>query len=84
MLLVSVRRRFPLAAQLQVVREFVDSGRPVVGIRTASHAFAGQSPPPGHAAWNEFGPQVFGGNYRGHHGNKPLLTNAAYWALDMP
>jgi type 1 glutamine amidotransferase len=71
-LLISVRRRTPAAKQLEAVRQFVESGKPVVGIRTASHAFAlrdQQSPPPGHAAWPEFDAQVFGGNYHGHHGN---------------
>ncbi|MDC0936975.1 isochorismatase family protein [Pirellulales bacterium] len=70
LLLVSVRRRALPAEQLQVIRDYVDSGRPVVGIRTASHAFAA-NPPPGHESWNGFDPEVLGGNYKGHHGNKP-------------
>lgn len=73
LLVVSVRRRFPSTNDLEIVREYVASGRPVVGIRTASHAFAlrdGQEPPEDHAAWTEFDAEVFGGNYQGHHGNK--------------
>jgi type 1 glutamine amidotransferase/nicotinamidase-related amidase len=72
--LVSVRRR-PLAKeQLDIVRRFVDSGKPVVGIRTASHAFSlrTQSIPDGLAAWPEFDAQVLGGNYDGHHANEKL------------
>jgi nicotinamidase-related amidase/type 1 glutamine amidotransferase len=70
-LVVSVRRRTPPAAQLEFVRRHVASGKPVVGIRTASHAFSlrGQSPPDGHVSWPEFDAQVFGGNYTNHHGN---------------
>ena len=70
--LVSVRRRTLPEAQLAELREYIKSGRPVVGIRTASHAFSlrGQPAPAGHLAWPEFDKQVFGGNYTGHHGNK--------------
>ncbi|MFN7289576.1 MAG: ThuA domain-containing protein [Pirellula sp.] len=74
--LVSVRRR-PLAkAQLDIVRRFVDSGKPVVGIRTASHAFSlrTQTIPDGLAAWPEFDAHVLGGNYNGHHANEKLPT----------
>src|SRR5215213_10060559 len=38
-LLVSVRRHTPPKAQLEVIRRHVAAGKPVVGIRTASHAF---------------------------------------------
>lgn len=71
--LVSVRRRTPPQEQLDILREYVKSGRPIVGIRTASHAFAlrgDNQPPPGHAAWVEFDAEVFGGNYTGHHNNQ--------------
>ena len=73
LLLVSVRRRTPPKAQLDIIRDFVAQGGPVVGIRTASHAFSlrgNKQPPEGHAAWPEFDAEVFGGNYQGHHGNK--------------
>jgi hypothetical protein len=81
LLLVSVRRRTPPTAQLDEIRKYVASGRPVVGIRTASHAFAlrnGQSPPTGHDAWPEFDASVLGGNYQGHHGNKPDADEATF------
>lgn len=69
---ISVRRRTPRAEQLVRVRKYVQAGKPVVGIRTACHAFfiRNQAPPAGCAEWPEFDPQVFGGNYTGHHGNK--------------
>jgi len=73
---ISVRRRTPRAEQLARVRKYVQAGKPVVGIRTACHAFfiRNQAPPAGCAEWPEFDPQVFGGNYTGHHGNKLLAT----------
>ena len=39
-LLVSVARRAPPKAQLEVIRRHVAAGKAVVGIRTANHAFA--------------------------------------------
>ncbi|MFV1980396.1 MAG: ThuA domain-containing protein [Rhodothermia bacterium] len=71
-LLVSVRRRALPEAQLAVLRKYVAAGKPVVGIRTASHAFSlrGKPGPEGSAVWEKWNPEVFGGNYTGHHGNK--------------
>ena len=55
-----------------MIRSHVDAGKPVVGIRTASHAFSlrGDPAPDGHEQWTEFDAEVFGGSYAGHHGNK--------------
>ena len=76
-LVVSVRRRVFPEDQLAVVRRFVSSGRGVVGIRTASHAFspkAGDSIPAGRAAWPDFDPEVLGGHYQNHHKAGPKVT----------
>ncbi len=84
---ISVRRRTPRAEQLALVRKYVQAGKPVVGIRTACHAFfiRNQAPPAGCAEWPEFDPQVFGGNYTGHHGNKLQPTiRIAEGAADNP
>lgn len=75
--LISVRRRVLPPAQMQAVRDYVSSGRPLIGIRTASHAFslrAGTELPEGYADWTSFDQDVFGGNYHGHHGNKLKST----------
>lgn len=71
-MLVSVRRRVLPVAGLRRIRRFVESGKPVVGIRTASHAFSlrNEQPPDGYADWLEFDATVFGGNYHNHHGNQ--------------
>ena len=73
---ISVRRRTPKAEQLALVRKYIQAGKPVVGIRTACHAFCvrNQAPPAGCADWPEFDPQVFGGNYTNHYGNKLTAT----------
>jgi putative membrane-bound dehydrogenase-like protein len=71
LLLVSVRRRTLPTGQLDRIRKFIAAGKPVVGIRTASHAFSlrNNAPPPdGHAAWTDFDRDVLGGNYQNHLG----------------
>lgn len=67
-LIVSVRRRTLKPEALDKFRRFVQAGKPVIGLRTASHAFQlkDQPPAPGLAEWPEFDAQVFGGNYHGH------------------
>ncbi len=76
---ISVRRRALPPAQLDVIRKFVASGKPVIGIRTASHAFSlnGKEPPAGHATWETFDPEVIGGHYTGHHGGGTKVTLVA-------
>lgn len=76
-LLVSVRRRPPPKAQLDAIRRHIAAGKPVVGIRTASHAFAlgkGQALPPGAAEWTTWDAEVIGGNYANHHGKGPAVA----------
>lgn len=71
--LLSIRRRVIPKAELAHVRKFVADGKPVVGIRTACHAFAAKDskkPAKGHEEWTTFDPEVFGGNYHGHYNNK--------------
>ena len=71
LVLVSVRRRGLKRRQLDMLRAHLDAARPLVGIRTASHAFHTRGRhPKGHAEWKGFDPEVLGGNYHGHHGHK--------------
>ena len=71
--MISVRRRVLPAAQMAVIRNFVEGGKPIVGIRTASHAFSlrEEAPPEGLVTWEEFDRDVIGGNYSDHHGDGP-------------
>ena len=76
LLLVSVRRRTPSEDQMRLIRNHVAAGRPVAGIRTASHAFTlrNKPAPDGMDDWKEFDAEVLGGNYHGHHGNDRKTT----------
>jgi len=85
-LLVSVRRRPLPADQLNQIRSFIASGKPVLGIRTASHAFSlrGKAPTDELADWPEFDAEVFGGNYTNHHGNDLIATVSVAKHSDHP
>jgi len=73
-LLLSLRRRALTAEDMTLIRQHVTSGKPIVGIRTANHAFSlrGAEPPPGHVTWESWDQEVFGGNYTGHHPAGPV------------
>jgi hypothetical protein len=72
LLFISVRRRTPTIQEMALIRKHVAAGKPVVGIRTASHAFALRGKdvkvPEGHADWPTFDQDVLGGNYHDHYG----------------
>jgi len=69
-LVVFVRRRTLPEKQMAMLRAYLAAGKPLVALRTASHAFAVKSVPEGHAQWKSFDPEVLGGNYHGHGSNK--------------
>ncbi len=52
LLVLSVRRRAPTAEEMAIIRRYIEAGKPVVGIRTACHAFDTRGKAPaGHAEW---------------------------------
>ena len=75
---------------MRKIKEYVASGRPLLGIRTASHAFdaKGNVPREGGgvvtaqenasdllAQWPEFDKEILGGNYTGHYGHLKTGTD---------
>ncbi|MDB5312275.1 MAG: hypothetical protein JWO38_6477 [Gemmataceae bacterium] len=63
-------------ADLERVKKFVQSGKPVIGIRTASHGFQD---------WLEMDTLVFGGDYKNHYGAGPACAvTVAAAAKDHP
>jgi hypothetical protein len=80
----SVRRRALDADKMDLIRNFVNSDRPILGIRTSSHAFDVRNKIPREIKgladvegkdtlyldqWPEFDERVLGGNYQGHYGH---------------
>jgi len=57
-------------AQMQIIKAYLDAGRPVVGLRTSTHAFRFPEGSPWHS-WNEgFGRNVLGTPWISHHGGQ--------------
>jgi type 1 glutamine amidotransferase/nicotinamidase-related amidase len=85
-----IRRRALEPEKMAQIKAYVASGRPVLGIRTASHAFdaKGNVPRSGGgivaakektsdslAQWPGFDKEVLGGNYKGHYGHLKTGTD---------
>lgn len=51
------RRLKPVDSQLSLLKRYVESGKPVLGVRTASHGFQN---------WLAMDKEVFGGDYKNH------------------
>jgi nicotinamidase-related amidase/type 1 glutamine amidotransferase len=79
---IQVRRRALPPEQMSLIREYVNSGKPVLALRTASHAFTLNRALPADEArkygsleqWPEFDREVLGGNYQGHYGTQESET----------
>ena len=86
LLVLSVRRRAPKADEMALIRRFIEAGKPLVGIRTACHAFDTRGKaPPGHLEWTSFDPDVLGGHYTGHHAESvPPTIDRAPGSQDHP
>ena len=56
-IVVFTRRLLTQGAELERLQQYCSNGRPVVGLRTASHAFQ---------HWLELDHEILGGNYDGH------------------
>jgi len=69
LLVVFFRRRAPSNEQMGMIREYLAAGKPLVGIRTANHAFAVKGTiAKGHGKWDTFCSEVLG---CGNHGYGP-------------
>lgn len=63
-LLVYTRRLNTEGESLKLFQSYCEQGKPIVGIRTASHAYQN---------WLEFDKIVLGGDYQGHYGHGPTV-----------
>lgn len=75
--IVYVRRLGLPETQMAELQNYVNGGGPIIGLRTASHAFKmNYKDPPdfkvpdGRAEWPEFDAEVLGGNYHNHAPNE--------------
>ena len=93
LVVLSVRRRALPEEDMKALRSYLAAGKPLVGVRTSSHAFnlhpdwveGEKECPPGHAEWPDFDGEVLGCNYHGHYGSgKQTAVRTAEGAADHP
>ncbi|HLJ11352.1 MAG TPA: ThuA domain-containing protein [Planctomycetaceae bacterium] len=65
--LIFIKRMQLAGEQLERFKKYATSGRPIVAVRTASHAVQ---------TWLDFDHEVLGGNYNWHHPVGPVTTIA--------
>ena len=93
LMIIATRFRNLPDDQMKEVVDYVESGRPIIGMRTATHAFALKTPTYAKYSWNSrewkggFGRQVLGEtwvNHHGHHGKESTRGIIAPGAKDHP
>lgn len=73
LLFLSVRRAAITPENMEIIRAHLKAGKPMVGIRTASHAFDPNPKIEGRASWPEFDTEILGADYQGHYGKGPVV-----------
>jgi len=66
-MIIATRFRQLPPEQLRWVADYLKRGKPVIGLRTATHAFTGEAETDG-LKWKEFGLAVLGETWVSHHG----------------
>jgi len=67
LLVISARRRAPPKPMMDAIRSHVAAGKPIVGIRTASHAFDPKEKEiPDDRTWRAFDKEILGVSYQSH------------------
>jgi type 1 glutamine amidotransferase len=74
-LVVFTRRVEVPAEQLELLKKYCAAGRPVLGIRTASHAFQN---------WSGFSKEVLGAKFGPHYNNAPMQVELVEKTKDHP
>jgi nicotinamidase-related amidase/type 1 glutamine amidotransferase len=69
LLFVSARRRTPPVSMMALIRGHLNAGKPLVGIRTASHAFDARPASDQQEGWPGFDTEILGCKYLGHYSN---------------
>lgn len=76
LLVVYTRFRILADEQIEILKGYLDSGRPVVGLRTSTHSFRFPEGSPWRS-WNDgFGTDLFGTPWKTHYGGR---TNTEVW-----
>ncbi len=68
LMIIGTRFRRPSEDQAVHITKFMDAGKPVIGIRTATHAFNGGDKFGGKIGFGEWGRKILGEQWVSHHG----------------
>jgi hypothetical protein len=68
LMIIATRFRHPDADQAKFVTEFLNAGKPVIGLRTATHAFRGGEKFGESLTFDQFGRKILGEEWVSHHG----------------
>lgn len=68
LMIIGTRFRRPTADEAKHVSDFLNAGKPVIGIRTSTHAFTGNGDFGGGISYGKFGPLIMGEGWVSHHG----------------
>lgn len=67
LMIIGTRFRELPEEQYRLIADFLNAGKPVIGFRTATHAFTGPGES-GSLKWSEFGLKILGETWVNHHG----------------
>ena len=68
LMLIGTRFRRPTPEEAKHVTDFLNAGKPIIGIRTSTHAFTGSGSFGDKISYGQFGPLVMGEGWVSHHG----------------
>ena len=68
LMIIATRFRKPDAEQARHIAAFLNAGKPVIGLRTATHAFQGGEKFTDSLTYDQFGRQILGEQWVSHHG----------------
>ncbi len=69
LMIIATRFRHPDAEQAKHITAFLNAGKPVIGLRTATHAFQGGEKFGESLPYGQFGRQILGEEWVSHHGS---------------
>lgn len=68
LMIISTRFRRPGPDQAKHITDFLNAGKPIIGLRTATHAFTGDGSFGEGLSYDEFGRKILGEQWVNHHG----------------
>jgi type 1 glutamine amidotransferase len=90
LMIIATRFRNLPEEQMQHIADYIDTGKPIIGLRTATHAFSGMKGKFAKYNWNNgdkdykqgFGRQILGETWISHHGGHGSQSTRGILAMD--